>query len=122
MRDAGFLASEEIAALQGDGSVALQSSTLTVSGGSASVFSGAISGSGALSKSGSGVMTLSGFNTFAGGVNLSGGALQVANNSALGSGTIAFTGGRLSSDSSSFRTITNPLAFAGSALEKLQSS
>ena len=108
-------ASEEIGSLSGSGSVNLQGSTLTLSGSNAGSFSGVIAGSlGSIVKSGASAQTLSGSNTFGGGVRLSNGSLRLGSNTALGSGTVTFTGGRLSSDSITGRTLGNAFAVAGS--------
>ncbi len=56
---------------------------------------GVISGASTLTKQGAGTLTLSGINTFAGGVTLAAGTLNVNNASALGAGTLTVTGGTL---------------------------
>ena len=107
--------SEEIATLAGAGAANLQANVLTVSGGTDTTFSGVLSGAGgALVKNGSGVFTLTGANTFDGGLTLNAGAIQASNAAALGIGTLTFTGGRLSSDSFTARTLTNALTLSGS--------
>ena len=55
--------------------------------------SGVVSGSFALTKRGAGRITLSNANTFNGGVTITNGILQLNNNSAAGSGTIALAAG-----------------------------
>ena len=69
--------SQQLSSVNGAGSVALGSGTLTVGGSESSDFSGAISGTGALVKSGSGIMTLSGTSTYSGATTVSGGELVV---------------------------------------------
>ncbi|MBB3035031.1 autotransporter-associated beta strand repeat-containing protein [Alteriqipengyuania lutimaris] len=76
------------------------------------IFSGTISGVGGLLKSGAGTLTLSGGNSFSGNSTLQTGALILANDRALGTGTltaqdgtgISFAGGR---------TIGNAIALGG---------
>lgn len=53
---------------------------------------GAISGDGGLVKTGPGVLALDGANSFAGGVDLQSGALEVGTDTALGSGTLTVNG------------------------------
>ena len=55
--------------------------------------SGSVSGTAGLVKSGSGSLTLSGANTYSGGTTLDSGTLVMGNANALGSGTVATTGG-----------------------------
>jgi autotransporter-associated beta strand protein len=106
--------SEEIAMLAGTGAANLQGNVLTVSGDTDTTFSGIFSGAGgALVKNGSAVFTLGGTNSFGGGVTLNAGAIQVGTDLALGTGTLTFTGGRLSSDSATDRTLGNALSLTG---------
>lgn len=51
-----------------------------------------ITGAGTLNKSGTGELTLAGPNTFAGGVNVYGGRVNVAHNNALGTGAVTLAG------------------------------
>ncbi|MFG1393000.1 autotransporter-associated beta strand repeat-containing protein [Xanthobacter agilis] len=69
-------ASETIASLSGAGRVQLGANTLTVSGTSATVFRGRISGTGGLVVSG-GILALGGGNTYAGGTTITAGTLIV---------------------------------------------
>ncbi len=69
--------------------------------------SGSITGAGSVAKIGTGLVTMNLSNTFSGGVALSSGRMRVANNNAFGSGTISFSGGTLSSDSTTARTLPN---------------
>ena len=107
----------------GGGSVA----TFTAGGNNANTtFSGLIeNGSSTLSlvKTGTGAMTLSGANTFTGGTTLTGGMLRIAANSTgtvgavtsspIGTGTLVFNGGGISSDGATARTILNALSISG---------
>jgi autotransporter-associated beta strand protein len=104
---------EQIASIAGAGLVNLQGSTLTLSGGTSTVFSGLITGAGALAKTGTAVLTLSGSNDFSGGVTLSAGAIEAGSNTALGSGTVTFSAGRLSSDSTAARALANAFLLGG---------
>jgi len=61
---------------------------LSVSNAVNSTYSGALSGSGSLTKGGAGTLVLAGNNTYSGGTTISNGALQAANNTALGSGLV----------------------------------
>jgi fibronectin-binding autotransporter adhesin len=69
----------------------------------------------AVVKSGNGVWVLSGANTFTGGVTLNSGTLRAGNAAALGTGTLTFGGGSLSSNSTTAYTLTNTMAFTGNA-------
>lgn len=106
---------QQIASLSGPSgsSVTLGSGQLIVSSASGtSTFSGTISGSGgSLVKSGASTLTLGGANSYTGGTTISGGVLKVANNSALGSGSVILNGGALSSDnlSGTEPTISNAI-------------
>ena len=83
---------------------------------------GAISGTSGLTKAGSGVTVLSGANTFAGNVILGGGTLRIGTDpifdgetllsSALGTGTLVFNGGTLTSNGATARVIHNALSVA----------
>jgi len=93
--------------------------SLTINGASTTIFAGLLqdgTGGGALSLNlnGSGDLALVGNNTFSGGVTLSSGTLRAGSNSALGDGTLTFSGGRLSSDSVTARTLSNVLSLTGS--------
>ncbi|MDC1406212.1 autotransporter-associated beta strand repeat-containing protein [Akkermansiaceae bacterium] len=98
--------SNSIGSLAGAGTVEnanTTAATLTTGADNTSTtFSGLVqdgTGGGALSltKTGSGTQTLSGANTYTGGTTLNSGKLTIANNNALGTGTITLAGGTLSS-------------------------
>ena len=86
-------------------------------------YGGIIAGSNGLTKSGSGKLTLSGANTYSGSTTLTAGSLLIGNagsgsvgsitNSSVGTGTLVFNGGTISSDSSTARTINNPITYTG---------
>ena len=57
--------------------------------------SGVLSGSGKLVKTGAGTLKLTATNTYGGGTNLTGGTLEIAAESALGSGALSIIGGIL---------------------------
>lgn len=65
--------------------------TITTNSGVAANIASAITGSAGLNKAGAGTLTLSGANTFSGGVNVSAGALSVANDAALGAASNGVT-------------------------------
>ena len=71
--------------------------------------SGSISGATAVSQIGTGVTTLALTNSYSGGTTLNAGRLSIGTDSALGTGLVTAAGGSLSSDSSTARTISNPL-------------
>jgi autotransporter-associated beta strand protein len=83
--------------------------------------SGVISGLGiTLSKTGGGILTLSGANTYSGGTTLNSGTLQLGSSSTgsitsgpVGTGTLTLNAGTLSSDSTTARSIANPITFGG---------
>jgi autotransporter-associated beta strand protein len=91
--------SQEFSSVNGAGSVALGSGTLTVGGSEDSAFSGAISGTGGLVKSGGGVMTLSGTSTYNGATTVSDGELIV--DGAADSSTVTVNSGAILSGSGS---------------------
>ena len=78
-----------------------------------------------LNKLGTNALTLTGTNTYSGGTTLTAGTLRigVANvgsvgaitSSAIGTGALSIVGGALSSDSTTARTILNPVTFTGDA-------
>jgi autotransporter-associated beta strand protein len=80
----------------------------------ASTLSGTIAGTGALTKLGPGTLTLAGANTYAGGTNLNAGTLNIANNTALGSGTLSINAGALQFGASSL-ILSNGILLNGAA-------
>jgi autotransporter-associated beta strand protein len=74
---------------------------------------GGLGGSAAATKMGTGMLSLATSNTFSGGMNLQSGTLRAGNNAALGTGPLSITSGTLASDSSTARTLTNPIAVNG---------
>ena len=74
---------------------------------------GSISGGASLAKSGTGRLTITNANSFTGGTTLSAGTLRVGNAAAFGTGNLNLNGGKLSSDSATARTLTNPLNLSG---------
>ncbi len=71
-------------------------SALTIAGSGSTTLSGVISGSAgrviSLVKNGTGLLTVSGNNTFTGGSQLNAGTVNIGHVSALGTGTVRFTG------------------------------
>jgi autotransporter-associated beta strand protein len=92
-------------------------------------FAGAITNGSAyvtsLTKAGAGTWVLTNANTYAGGTTLTAGNLQVGvdsvgsvgsiTSSAVGTGTLTFNGGGISSNGAAARTILNPISFTGNA-------
>ena len=98
-------------------------STLTVSSGTASSFSGLLSsGSGTLTvvKSGTAALTLTGANSYSGGTTLNGGTLFAGSNTALGSGTVTLAGGALTSGAGV--TLANALYAAPATINQVYAS
>ena len=62
-----------------------------------------------------GNVTLAAANDYTGGTTPSAGTLLIGNDGALGSGTVTFNGGTISSDSTTARTMANAVAFTGNA-------
>jgi fibronectin-binding autotransporter adhesin len=111
-----LVSSETLGALNGPGTLALSAGTLTLAGSQTSVLNGNVTGPGALARAGAGTLSLSGDNAFSGGVWLSGGLVQIGSGNALGSGSLTLAGGSLSSDSTTPRTISNPVLAAGNTM------
>ena len=68
---------------------------------------------GSLVKSGPAVLTISTSNSYSDGTTLSAGTLRIGDNAALGTGVVTVTGGTISSDGGSARTLANAFAFNG---------
>jgi outer membrane autotransporter protein len=106
---------QTIGSLQGLGSVALGSATLTTGGdNSSTVFFGGISGTGGLTKTGSGVFTLVGLgNTYAGPTQVNGGTLRAAAVNAFANGSAYTVAGGATLDLNGFNQLIGSLAGAG---------
>ncbi|MBI2927372.1 MAG: autotransporter-associated beta strand repeat-containing protein [Verrucomicrobia bacterium] len=94
-----------------NGTVNLNSNTVTVDGANNTTVGGVVSGAGGLAKTGAGSLSLSGANTFAGGLAISGGTAILGADAAPGSGSITLSGGTL--QASGNRTISNPVSIGG---------
>jgi fibronectin-binding autotransporter adhesin len=104
--------------------------TLAIASGS-NTFAGTLGGAGTnenkltLTKTGAGILSLTGPNTYSGPTTLTLGTTQIGvasvgsvgaiTSSAIGTGTLTFNGGALSSDGTTARTILNPVTFSGNA-------
>jgi autotransporter-associated beta strand protein len=105
-----FGADNEIATLNGTGTVSIAAGTLTINSSSNSSLSGLLTGSGALTKNGSGTLTLSGDNTLSGSVSLVAGTLALGHNNALGTGSLTIgKASTIQSADASDLTISNAL-------------
>ena len=67
-----------------------------------------------LTKSGAGILNLPLASPSSGGITLAGGRTRIGSESALGSGPLTFSGGTLSSDGATPRTIANTVTLTGS--------
>lgn len=106
-------APETIGTLSGSVSVSLQGGSLTLSGTVSASHSGLISGSGGIVKNVAGAQTFAGSNSFSGGVQLGAGTILAGSDTALGTGTLSFSGGQITSDSNTARAISNGLKLSG---------
>jgi autotransporter-associated beta strand protein len=104
--------------------------TLNIASGT-NTFAGTLGGGGtnenilALAKTGNGTLNLTGANTYSGPTTLTTGTAQLGmdsvgtvgsiTSSAIGTGTLTFNGGTLSSDGGAARTILNAVTFTGNA-------
>ncbi len=89
--------------------------TLTITDTAPTTISGVVGQSGGtwkLTKAGSGALVLQAANTYAGGTVLNAGMLEVANNSALGTGALTLNGGTISASGGPI-TLANALTFGG---------
>jgi autotransporter-associated beta strand protein len=104
---------DRIGSLAGAGNVINAAGLLwTGSDNSSTTFSGVMSGNGGrLVKEGSGVFTLSGANTYTGSTEVDAGTLEVANNTALGTGALTLNNASL--ESSTSVTLANPFTLTG---------
>jgi len=68
-----------------------------------------------LTKTGSGTLILGAPNTLSGGFTVAGGTLSIANDSAVGSGTLRLSGGSLRSSDSTPRIFNNPVSFTANS-------
>src|SRR5580704_10014319 len=107
--------------LQGNGTVtfspgASQSQTVSnvIADQTGSSGTGGNAGSYSLSKTGAGTTTLSAANTYSGGTTLTAGTLAVGNNSALGTGTLAFANGTTLQAAAAV-SLGNAMTLSGSA-------
>lgn len=85
---------------------------LLESGGGELRLQGAVSGTGSLSVS-DGTLVLTGNNAHAGGTFVVGGHLRAGSDTAAGSGTLTLLDGRLSSDGSAARSLSNAITLSG---------
>lgn len=83
--------------------------------GNAVTISGVIDGSGAITQSNDGTVVLSGNNEFTGGYNLNSGLLGIANNDALGSGTLVMASARTLRADSDLNGVGNNITISSSA-------
>ncbi|MEY3129904.1 MAG: hypothetical protein RLY12_276, partial [Verrucomicrobiota bacterium] len=86
---------ETVTALTNDGSILLNSGSLTTGDSSDRTISGSIDGAGALVKSGTGILTLNGTSTFAGTTTLDAGTLNLTSAGALGTSAVTVNAGTL---------------------------
>ncbi|MCX6950964.1 MAG: autotransporter-associated beta strand repeat-containing protein, partial [Verrucomicrobia bacterium] len=92
--DLGWGHNATVASLAGSGALDIKNGVLTVGNASNTTFSGAITdsgGYGGILKQGTGTLTLSGANTFSGALNVTAGAVNLQNSSALGGSTYGNT-------------------------------
>ncbi|MGZ5506583.1 MAG: beta strand repeat-containing protein, partial [Limisphaerales bacterium] len=88
--------------------------TATVSSGATITVTG-VKNFNTVAKAGTGTWTLSGANTHSGGTTFTAGTLNIANPSALGSGTISFNGGSFDNTTGSDLTLANSVSIPGSS-------
>jgi autotransporter-associated beta strand protein len=95
-------------ALSGDVTLA-SGATLEYNRSADATFS-SLSGAGSLVKKASGSLTIGDASSFSGGVTVQAGRIRLGSSGALGSGLVTLSGGSLSSDGSSARTVSNNLS------------
>ena len=95
-------------ALSGDVTLA-SGATLEYNRSADATFS-SLSGAGSLAKKASGSLTIGEASSFSGGVTVQAGRIRLGSSGALGSGLVTLSGGSLSSDGSSARTVSNNLS------------
>jgi autotransporter-associated beta strand protein len=93
----GDLTSSGVSTVSGNLVLGAGPHMLTVSNSTLTV-EAAVSGAGSVTKSGTGILNLAAGNSYSGGTTLPIGTVDVGTNSALGTGTLALTGGTLQSD------------------------
>jgi fibronectin-binding autotransporter adhesin len=89
---------------------------LTVSGTQDLIISGVVSGPAGLTKNGAGALWLSGANTFSAGTIFNSGSLLIADNSALGSGTLAMSNNTTIQTVIGDHTIANTISMTAGAI------
>ncbi len=101
-----------------NGNINLASTVINVNAGATLTSNAVLQGTSTLTKGGVGELVLTGASTYSGGTTLNAGGLHVGNNTALGTGTVTFSGanGWLSSDGTTARTLANALAFTNDAI------
>lgn len=87
--------------------------SITVNSVGGLTISAPIGGTTAWTSNGSSTLSLTVANGFSAGMSISSGIVQVGNNSALGTGTVTMTGGKLSSSSTTGYTLANALSLNG---------
>ncbi|WP_156994497.1 autotransporter outer membrane beta-barrel domain-containing protein, partial [Tatumella morbirosei] len=93
--------------------VALSGTGTIATGSHSETLSGVISGDGGLAKTGSGTLTLSGENTYSGGTTLSAGEIDLGNNHALGSGSLAMADDTTLGFTTGDLTLANNISLGG---------
>jgi autotransporter-associated beta strand protein len=88
---AAFTANQTIKAPEGNGTLLLENSTVTLQSNGTTVFSGNIEGNGGLVKEGSGTLVLSGNNSFNGAIEITTGAIEISGSGLLAGGNYTGT-------------------------------
>ncbi len=106
--------SQTFSAINGTGGqINLGSGSLGVSGTQASDYYGQIIGSGGLTKDGTGTLSLYSANTYSGGTVLNAGQLAIANNAALGTGSVSLNDGSTLAAAESGLVLSNNVGLTG---------